>query len=398
MTLWDRAKALVAPQGARAPEIRSGAALMFRSAGAACWSEDGLETYAGRCFARNPVAHRCVRLIAEAAASAPWRVEAAGREDGAHPLARLLADPQPGGASAGAVFESVYAWLVIAGEAFIYAPTLEGRPVALHVLRPDHVRIETGDDGWPLAYLHGMGDEARRFEFDPDTGRWPLLHLKLFNPQGGLRGASPMAAAARAVDIHEAGAAWAKALMDNAARPSGALVFEGREGADRLTPEQFERLKAQLEDAHTGPANAGRPLLLEGGLKWTPMSLSPAEMDYLEARRDAAREIALALGAPPMLLGIPGDNTYANYKEANQAFWSQTVAPLTEKVAREFSRWLGGAFEPEARVRPDWDRVPAMTAQRAALWTQLSEATFLSDAERRSLAGLPPLTQTGEAS
>jgi len=61
------------------------------------------------------------------------------------------------------------------------------------------------------------------------------------------------------------------------------------------------------------------------------MSLSPAEMDFIEAKNAAAREIALAFGVPPMLLGIPGDNTYSNYREANLAFWKQTVLPLVKK-------------------------------------------------------------------
>ena len=56
-------------------------------------------------------------------------------------------------------------------------------------------------------------------------------------------------------------------------------------------------------------------MLLEGGLDWKSMSLSPKDMDFLEAKHSAAREIALALGVPPMLLGIPGDNTFANYQD-----------------------------------------------------------------------------------
>ena len=59
-------------------------------------------------------------------------------------------------------------------------------------------------------------------------------------------------------------------------------------------------------------AQAGRPLLLEGGLDWKPLSLTPKDMDFIEAKNVAAREIALAIGVPPMLLGIPGDNTYSN--------------------------------------------------------------------------------------
>jgi hypothetical protein len=152
---------------------------------------------------------------------------------------------------------------------------------------------------------------------DPD-GWLPVLHLRLFNPTDDHYGFPPLEAAAFAVDVHNASGAWNKALLDNAARPSGALVY----GAGQpLSAEQFDRLKANLQAAHSGHENAGRPLLLEGGLDWKPMSLSPADMDYISGKHAAAREIALAFGVPPQLLGIPGDATYANYKEAKVAFW-----------------------------------------------------------------------------
>ncbi len=86
-------------------------------------------------------------------------------------------------------------------------------------------------------------------------------------------------------------------MLDNAARPSGALVYTSRDG--HLSGEQYERLKAELETGFQGATNAGRPLLLEGGLDWKSMSLSPKDMDFIEARHVAAREIALALGVPP---------------------------------------------------------------------------------------------------
>lgn len=128
--------------------------------------------------------------------------------------------------------------------------------------------------------------------------------------------------------------------------------------------------------------------MLEGGLDWKSMSLSPTDMDFLEARREAAREIALALGVPPMLLGIPGDNTYANYKEANQAFWRQTIMPLVTKTAGGLEGWLRPWFGEELIITPDFERVAALSEERNALWQRLTQATFLTDPERRALAGL----------
>ena len=104
--------------------------------------------------------------------------------------------------------------------------------------------------------------------------------------------------------IHNSAAAWNRALLDNAARPSGALVFAADDSGG-LTTEQFERLKDELNQSYAGGANAGRPMVLEGGLTWQSMALSPAEMDFAELKASAARDIALAFGVPPMLLGRP---------------------------------------------------------------------------------------------
>ncbi len=108
--------------------------------------------------------------------------------------------------------------------------------------------------------------------------------------------------------------------------------------------EQYDRLKAELEQGFQGAARAGRPLLLEGGLDWKSMSLTPKDMDFIEAKHVAAREIALALGVPPMLLGIPGDNTYSNYQEATRTFWRSTVLPLVNRTAKALSLWLAPAY------------------------------------------------------
>jgi hypothetical protein len=158
-----------------------------------------------------------------------------------------------------------------------------------------------------------------------------------------------------------------------------------------LSDEQFERLKSELEAHYQGAANAGRPLLLEGGLDWKGLSLSPKDMDFVEAKHIAAREIALSFGVPPMLLGIPGDNTYSNYAEANRAFYRQTVVPLISRIASALGNWLGENFGGNLRLAPDLDEVPALSIEREALWKRVGEASFLTDDEKRAAAGYEPL-------
>jgi len=134
-------------------------------------------------------------------------------------------------------------------------------------------------------------------------------------------------------------------------------------------------------------AKAGRQLVLEGGMDWRPMSWTPADMDFIAGKHAAAREIALAFGVPPQLLGIPGDATYANYREANAAFWRGTVIPLVKKAAGALTGWLGTRF-PGCRIEADLDGVSALQVERDALWARLSAATFLTDEERRRMAGV----------
>ena len=188
------------------------------------------------------------------------------------------------------------------------------------------------------------------------------------------------------LDIHNAASKWNKSLLDNAARPSGALVYSAAAG--NLSQDQFDRLKSELEQGFQGVSNAGRPMVLEGGLDWKTIALTPKDMDFIEAKNAAAREIALAFGVPPMLLGIPGDNTYANFAEANRVLWRQAVVPLVNRVAASLDHWLQPGFEGAFQIVPDFDGVEALAEDRAALWRRVTDADFLEDDEKRALVGL----------
>ena len=223
------------------------------------------------------------------------------------------------------------------------------------------------------------------------SGFMPVLHATLFHPLDDHYGFSPIEAAARAIDVHNAGAAWTKALLDNAARPSGALIYKGPDGAPGLSEEQFARLKHELEDAYQGAANAGRPMVLEGGLDWRAMSYTPADMDFAAPRNAAAREIALAFGVPPMLLGIPGDNTYSNYREANLAFWRQTVLPLVARTAQSAHPLARPALRRESAHRLRRRRRRSPGPRTRIHLGQADAATFLTLNEKRAAAGYSPV-------
>ena len=247
--------------------------------------------------------------------------------------------------------------------------------------------IEAGRNGWPAAFIYrALGQEAR-YEMRGE-GIEPILHIKFFNPLDDYYGFPPLAAAQVALDTHNAASFWNKALLDNSARPSGALVYAGPEGA-HLTDAQFSRLKEELEENFSGATNAGRPLLLEGGLDWKALSLSPKDMDFAESKAGAAREIALAFGVPPLLLGLPGDNTFSNYAEANRAFWRQTVLPLVARVQKSFQAWLRPGFG-SFRLDYNADRLEALASERAAEWERVGKAAFLTLDEQREALGYGP--------
>ena len=249
-------------------------------------------------YLANPIAQRAVRLVAEGVGDAPMTASSEA-------LAALV-----GARSGGqALLETLAAQVMLHGNAYVQLiDDGAGGIGELYALRPERVTVEADAGGWPAAYRYRVGERVTRLI--ADSPRSQVIHIRAFHPLDDHYGLGCLSAAAGAIAIHNAATRWNKALLDNAARPSGALVHDGGDGA-ALSREQFERLRSEMEAGFAGAANAGRPMLLEGGLKWQAMSLTPADMDFVGLKAAAAREIALAFGVPPMLLGLPGDTGFA---------------------------------------------------------------------------------------
>ncbi len=352
------------------------------------WSGRDYGSLADEGYRKNVITHRAVRIIAESAASVPLRLFRGDQKVTSHPLLDLLARPNPVQGRT-AFFETAYAYLNIAGNSYLeLVMGGDGLPAELYSLRPDRMKIIPGASGWPKAFSYGVAGREHLFPVDPVTGKSPVLHLKTFHPTNDHYGMSPLEAAAYSIDVHNGASGWNKALLDNSARPSGALVFEPKDGNGALSREQFDRLKEEMEENFQGTRNARRPLLLEGGLKWQQMALSPADMDFINAKHVSAREIALAFGVPPMMMSIPGDNTYSNYKEANRALWRMTLLPMMDKMMSSLNHWLTPHFGDDLRLDYDFDIVPALGSDRQALWQRIGQADFLTINEKRAAVGL----------
>src|SRR5437868_223251 len=247
--------------GSRSPVAETKTLQMLtsvRELGEAHWTTRSFAALAQEGFARNPVVHRCVRLISESATRVPLMAEEDDKRLADHPVLGLLRRPN-NRQSGSELLEAAYAYLQTAGNAYLRAVAADGEVKGLFCLRPDRVRVVTGKDGWPTAYAYstGQGTETLRLDAAPVA---EVLHLALFHPLDDYYGLSPLEAAQQSLDLHNAAARWNKALLDNSARPSGALVYSA--GAGHLTDAQFTRLKGELEAAFQGAANAGRPMVL----------------------------------------------------------------------------------------------------------------------------------------
>lgn len=383
-------------KSSHAPEQKASAAgpvIAYHGMGRVAWSPRDVVSLTRSGFSGNPIGFRAVKLIAEAAAALPLVLQDQRQRYEVHPVLELIGNPNLAQGRA-ELFEALYGQLLLTGNGYLEAVASDlALPMELHVLRSDRINLVPGVDGWPVAYEYAVG--GKKIRFDMTGERPPICHIKSFHPQDDHYGFSPMQAAASAVDVHNAASAWSKGLLDNAARPSGAIVYRGSEGQSSLSADQYDRLLSEMESHHQGARNAGRPMLLEGGLDWKPMGFSPSDMEFQKTKEAAAREIAVAFGVPPMLLGLTGDATYTNYQEANRAFFRLTVLPLVTRVAASVADWLSRYDAGRLVLKPDLDQVPALSSERDDQWKRVSRAKFLTADEKRALLGLPKLPDAG---
>lgn len=315
----------------------------------------------------NPIAHRCLTLIARSAAAVPWLLYRDKTEVTRHPALSLMQSAR--------LVETLAGLLVIEGEAFVVPNEAGGLPIELHAIAGFQVTRR-----------------GQSFEIGGTTYTSDAV-CRLLRPDFMQRtqGRGDLQAAARAIDAHDAATRWNEAMLENGARPSLALIYDPKEGPAHLSEEQFLRLKSELKAQVSGADQAGAVMLLDGGLTARELSLSPKDMDWLAGRKQGALDIATAFGVPAQLIGIPDAQTYANMEQARLAFWEDTVLPLVRLIQDGLGAWLLPRWEAGLRFAPDEDAVPALVDRRHALFEKLGKAGFLTLNERRAAAGYPPL-------
>lgn len=356
------------------------------------WMDQNYRAYSQEAYMKNVVAFQAIDRVARAVASVKWTYWRGDTEINDSPMQALLERPNPVMKQAQYLQTMIGYWL-LSGNRYQERVMVGNEPRELYPLRPDRMKVLPGADGLPAGYQFEVNGRKHKWEMARPDYDCDILHDRTFNPLDDWYGMSPITAGAYAVDQHNEGMALSQALLQNSARPSGALVVQkdGSGNYGSLPDEEFNRLKAQLEEQYQGSGNAGRPMLLEGGLDWKQMGMSPSDLEMLQSRYAAARDVCLALGVPPLLLNIPGDSTYSNYKEARGAFWEDTVIPLCKQIAEGWTDWLGPKFG-GTEVRPDFDDIPAVAEKRREMWEMADKSTDLTLNERREIKGYEPVT------
>lgn len=345
----------------------------------------------------NPIVRGCINKIATAITSVDikaYKKDADGSlvEVPNHPALLLLNNPNKMQSVADFIQQFVSHYL-IGGNVYVYASGISGTkakpPLELYIYDPEKVKVIAGDTIMPVAYEYRTKDKTITYPVDLLTGYSAIMHKKTFNPVDDFYGLSPMTAAAFGIDILNHGQRWNLGLLKNEARPSGALIFEGSgKDAVNLTSEQISKLREELTQVFAGSSNSGRPLILDGGMKWQELSMSAVDMSHESNMNKAARDTALVFGVPPMLLGIQGDATYANMAEARLAFWTDTVLPLLQSILDSLNNWFNLMYKDEVILWYDEDMIPALEPLRKMKADRIEASNSMTINEKRLAMGI----------
>ena len=349
-------------------------------------------------YLKNAIVYRCVNEISRGASAVPFVIKAGDQIIEEHPLIDLLNRPNPL-QSYSEFFNSLFGYVLLSGNAYILKVGADtGTPQELHQLRPDRIVIKGSGNQIPDRYQYVLnGKVHQQYEVDQENGFSDLKHIKLWNPLDDYYGLSPMSAAAVEVDQFNMASKHNVNLLNNGARPSGAIVFKPQDDAGfavNLTESQRQQLLTDLNNRFSGTANAGRPLLLEGDFDWREMGLSPKDMDFLNLKHMSATDIAMCFGVPSQLVGVPDAQTYANVAEARLALYEETIIPHLRKLSSDLNEWLVPMFDERLRLEFDIDSIPALSERRRKIYENVTSAVregIMTRNEAREIIGLQPV-------
>jgi HK97 family phage portal protein len=346
-------------------------------------------------YLKNAIVYRCVNEISKGASAVPFVLKAGDQIIEQHPLIDLLNRPNPL-QSYSEFFNSLFGYVLLSGNAYILKVGSDlGSPKELHQLRPDRINIKGSGNPIPEKYEYKVNGRVQTtYEVDQENGFSELKHVKLWNPLDDYYGLSPMSAAAVEVDQFNMSSKHNVNLLQNGARPSGAVIFKPQDDAGfavNLSESQRQQLLTDLNNRFSGAGNAGRPMLLEGDFDWKEMGLSPKDMDFHRLKNMATTDIALCFGVPSQLVGVPDSQTYSNVAEARLALYEETIIPHLRKISSDLNEWLVPLFDDRLKLEFDIDSIPALAERKKKTYENVTSAVregIMTRNEARKIIGL----------
>jgi len=283
--------------------------------------------------------YSCVRILAEAVAGLPLHLyrykEDGGKEKATdHPLYLLLHD-EPNPEMSSFVFrETLMTHLLLWGNA--YAQIIrngKGEVMALYPLMPNKMSVDRDENGQLYYTYTRSAEEAKTAE----TGRVILLPKDVLHIPGlgfdGLVGYSPIAMAKNAIGLAIATEEYGAKFFANGAAPSGVLEHPG-------TIKDPSRVREAWQSQFGGSANSGKIAVLEEGMKYTPISISPEQAQFLETRKFQINEIARIFRVPPHMVGDLEKSSFSNIEQQSLEFVKYTLDPWVVRWEQSIARSL----------------------------------------------------------
>jgi len=383
-------------------DSRTFSLLKSKGSGGVIWTPNDYENYSKETYLKNVIAFRSIDEIAKNVSMPSWghyRKLSDGTREQINDswVVDLFKRPNPDEGWAFLMLKAT-AYLVMSGNTFFERIKPETGPnkddiKEIYSLRPDRFQLSIDDvSGRIKQYIYEINSSKIKWDVDPLTNQADVLHIKNFHPIDDWWGAAATESAAREIDTSNSATEWNKNILDNEGRPGMVFTLVGQVGE-----ESFDQLERHLDENHAGAKNAGKNLIITGdsGTKAEPYGFSMKDMDFHEGGRELARRIALAYGVPPMLLGIPGDLTYSNYKEARLAFWESTIYFYLNYFKTELNNWM---FEKDSDEFIDYnlEDIPALAIKRDMLWDRAQKSDFMTINEKRELVGQEKLGEEGD--
>ncbi|MEA5048160.1 MAG: phage portal protein [Eubacteriales bacterium] len=292
--------------------------------------------------------YSCVRILSEAVAGLPLNVyrynDSGGKEKALkHPLYRLLHDEPNPEMTSFAFRETLMSHLLLWGNAYAQViRNARGEVIALYPLMPNKMTVDRDNNG-RLFYLYQRGaEDAKAVENDRRVYLPPsdVLHIPGLGFDG-LIGYSPIAMAKNAIGLAMATEEYGAKFFANGAAPSGVLEHPG-------TIKDPQRVRDSWNAAYQGSANAHKIAVLEEGMKYTPIGISPEQAQFLETRKFQINEIARIFRVPPHMLADLEKSSFSNIEQQSLEFVKYTLDPWVVRWEQSMCRVLLSESEKSA--------------------------------------------------